>query len=293
MHGDGIYRRPDYDTFWITYKNADGRRVRENTKTTDRQLAKRLRDERVGRVARGEHLDPRRDKTTYGEARAVLLNYYALAGREAPLPRLAHLDPFFSSTKLTDIKTARVEAYRMQRTQAGAAVATINREVLALITLLRVAYGRELLQALPSTKGWKPREDNTRTVFVTDVEFAAVQQHLPEKLKVAALVAFTLGWRKREVLDLRRDQFDAQAGILRLDPGSTKNKDGRVAYVPEELRVVLVAQLGRVKALHLRVGKVTPWLFPHLEGQHAGDRIVDPRKSWATACRRAGKPGLQ
>src|SRR5258705_1185185 len=169
MHGDGIYRRPDYDTFWITYKNADGRRVRENTKTTDRQRAKRLRDERVGRVARGEHLDPRRDKTTYGEARAVLLNYYALAGREAPLPRLAHLDPFFSSTKLTDIKTARVEAYRMQRTQAGAAGATINPEGLGLITPLRVAHRRELLHAPPPPKGLQARQGQKPTRFCAEL----------------------------------------------------------------------------------------------------------------------------
>ncbi len=66
-----------------------------------------------------------------------------------------------------------------------------------------------------------------------------------------------------------------------------------MAYVPDELRAALVTQLGRVKALSRQLGKVTPWLFPHLEGPHAGDRIVDPRKAWATACRRAGKPGLR
>jgi integrase len=294
-HGDGIYKRPDYETYWITFKNADGRRVRENTHTTDRTLAKRLRDERAGRVARGEHLDPRPDKTTYDEAKAVLLDYYARGSRNMAeaRARLAHLDGFFTGLKLTEIRTATAERYTKRRTEAGAAAGTVNREVSTLITLLHVAHGRELLQAMPATKGWKLPEPPPRSGFVTDEEFARVQQHLPDELKVAAQVAFTLGWRKREVLNLRRDQFEAQAGTLRLDPGSTKNGDGRVAYLPDELHAALVAQVGRVKEMARRLGKVTSWLFPHLDGQHAGDRIADPRKSWAAACRRAGKPGLR
>jgi hypothetical protein len=32
-----------------------------------------------------------------------------------------------------------------------------------------------------------------------------------------------------------------QAGTLRLDPGTTKNPDGRVAYLTPEVKVALVA----------------------------------------------------
>jgi len=52
---------------------------------------------------------------------------------------------------------------------------------------------------------------------------------LPLELQVAALVGYILGWRKREVLDLERRQLDLSTGTLRLDPGATKNREGRVA----------------------------------------------------------------
>jgi hypothetical protein len=41
-------------------------------------------------------------------------------------------------------------------------------------------------------------------------------------------IAYTFGWRKREVLDLTKHQYNSRDGTLRLDPGTTKNGEGRV-----------------------------------------------------------------
>lgn len=112
------------------------------------------------------------------------------------------------------------------------------------------------------------------------------------ELRAPALVAFILGWRKQEVLGLTKKQLDLDAGTLRLEPGKTKNREenreGRVAPLTPELRAALVAQAARVRAL----GRITPWLFPHLEGAHVGARIRDPRKAWVEACKKAGMPGV-
>jgi len=44
----GLYQRPDSEVYWISYNGSDGRRVRESTRTTDKEAAKRLLKDREG-----------------------------------------------------------------------------------------------------------------------------------------------------------------------------------------------------------------------------------------------------
>jgi len=299
----GLYQRPDSDVWWISYNGSDGRRVRESTRTTDKETAKRLLKDREGRAARGEVLLPRVDRITYDEAKADLIAYYKTSGNrdlsEAEA-RLKHLDRFFSRRRLVTITPDVVTAYAADR-QAdrkdeddnvipGAANGTINRELATLSKMLRLAFEHGKLQRQPIVK--KLREADPRAGFVTREQFASVRKHLPEELRVAATVAYTFGWRKREVLDLQKGQYSAQDGTLRLDPGTTKNREGRVVRLTPELRVMLDAQVERVRGLGRRAEQVIRWLFPHLEGALAGQRISDPRKAWESACEAAGLPGL-
>ena len=53
----------------------------------------------------------------------------------------------------------------------------------------------------------------------------------------------------------------------------TKNDEGRVVYLTPELTSLLAAQVERVRALERETGRLSPYLFPHLQGQHTGKRI--------------------
>ncbi len=82
-------------------------------------------------------------------------------------------------------------------------------------------------------------------------------------------------------------QVDFEAGTVRLEPGTTKNSKGRTVVMTVELRQVLTAQRQRVVEIQRRVGRIIPAVFVHDDGRP----IKAFRKSWATACRRAGVPG--
>jgi integrase len=90
------------------------------------------------------------------------------------------------------------------------------------------------------------------------------------------------------VLRLERRQLDLETSTLRLDPGRTKNDEGRVVYLPPDLKRLLAAQVERVKAFERKADRIIPFLFPHLSGCHCGQRIRDFRKAWATARKNAG-----
>jgi integrase len=131
-----------------------------------------------------------------------------------------------------------------------------------------------------------------------------VRKHLAEDLQVAVALAYGLGWRTQsEVLTLERRRLDLEAGTLRIEPGTTKNDEGRVVYLTPELKAALAGQVVRVEALQRKLGRIIPWLFPNLRGARQpnvgrrrvpvlGERRGDFRRAWTTACRKAGCPGM-
>ena len=220
----GLYQRPDCEVWWISYTTAGGERVRESTGTTVYDDAKRVLDDKRGRLARGEVVLPRLDKIAYDEARADLRAFYE-THRTRDLDeadaRLEHLDAFFAGRRLASIGQDTVTAYARHRQAArkaedgterpGAANDTINRELATLSKMLRLAYAYGKLQRPPVVK--KLREADPRAGFVTREQFTAIRKHLPEELQAATTVAFTFGWRKREVLCVGRETCLVTSGF--------------------------------------------------------------------------------
>jgi integrase len=73
---------------------------------------------------------------------------------------------------------------------------------------------------------------------------------------------------------------------LRLEPGETKNRDGRNFPLTPELREVVERQIEQTRAFELATGQIVPWLF-HRNGRP----IRDFRGAWAVASKAAGVPG--
>ena len=82
--------------------------------------------------------------------------------------------------------------------------------------------------------------------------------------------------------------MDFGHGIVRLEPGATKNLAGRMWPFGEHpaLAAVLMEQYERTQTLQRERGVVIPWVF-HRDGK----KITDFRDAWMTACKEAGVPG--
>jgi integrase len=291
-------RQPDgtsrTERVWWAKYYVNGRPVRESTGTDQVKRAERFLKAREGAVATGQRILPRADRVRYEAAAAALREHYRATGErdlEEAEWRFAHLDRFFMGRRLASLGPADATTYAATRQGQGAANATINRELAVLGRMLRLAYEHGTLLRLPILR--KLKEAAPREGFFEPAAYQAVRRRLAEDLQVAVTVAYTYGWRMRsEVLALARRQVDLEAGTLRLEPGSTKNDDGRLVYLTPELKGLLVAHIERVKGLERRLGRILPMLFPHFTGRRAGTPRREFRKAWATACTAAGCPGM-
>ena len=158
--------------------------------------------------------------------------------------------------------------------------------------MLRLGYERDKVGKLPVIH--KLAEAAPRSGFFERGDFEAVRRQLRPDLQCAVTISHSYGWRMQsEVLTLGLSQIDLDAGTMRINPGESKTGEGRVVYLSAEVKIMLEEQLERVRTLSRKLGRVIPYLFPHLtKDRLQGERIRDFRKSWTRACRLAGLSGM-
>jgi len=292
------------DVWWLKYR-ANGRVIRESSGTDKRDEAMRLLKRKEGAAVEGRPVIMREDKVTITQLAETLRADYKANGRRSAdrlEVSLAHLLPFFGERKAVQLPTSEITRYKAARQEEGAANATINRELAALKRMYRLAVDGELIHRAPRIS--KLEENNVRKGFFERDQFEAVRRHLsadrprkdaakpssttyPGTRGRVATFAYITGWRIRsEVLALQWSQVDFKAGTVRLEPGTTKNKEGRVFYMTPELRATLEEQRAATEAVQRATGRIIPLVF-----HRNGSAIRGFRKAWMTACRRAGVPG--
>jgi integrase len=281
-------------TWWVKYY-VKGRPIREGTGTEKNTEAERFLRDREGRGVNGQPVLPRVDRILYEEAAEDLRTHYKTTGERHLTEagwRLTHLEACFCTKRIAGIGPADVKRYIAARQAEGASNGTVNRELAVLGRRLRLAYENGKLMRLPLIH--KLKEAAPRSGFFERSQVEAVKRHLRPDLQVAVRIAYAFGWRMQsEVLTLQRSQVDPNACTIRLEPGTTKNDEGRLVYLTPELVDLLKAQDERVQMLEMRLGRRVEWVFPYLGGEHKGKRIQDFRKAWKTACREAILEGLE
>jgi integrase len=195
-----------------------------------------------------------------------------------------HILPFLGGRRAVTITTADIERFILARQEADASNAEVNRE----LAIVKRAFSLGARAGKILNKPYIPtlKENNARKGFFEPDQFQAVLQHLSPPLRALMTFFYITGWRKSNVLPLQWRQIDFRNGTVMLDPGTTKNDEGRVFPFTHELRDLLEAQKALTDQLQREKGIVCPWVF-HREGRP----IKSYDGAWRSARGKAGIPG--
>jgi integrase len=116
-------------------------------------------------------------------------------------------------------------------------------------------------------------------------------------LRSVITFAYITGWRiSSEVLPLQWRHIDLRAREVRLDPGKTNNREGRVFKLTSQLRRLLEERKAERDRVAKETDQICPYVFFRMVARRRGG-TKDPRKikalkkAWEKACVAAGCPG--
>jgi integrase len=287
MGTGGVYHRGR--VYWIRY-SFRGRKIRESSGSAKKADAVKLLRRRLAEMATGRLIGPDAEKTTFDDLAAMLLTDYALNGRRSQRRvkiALSHLRAFFGFDHVPDMTSDRVAEYIRSRQETGAAAASIKYELACLRRAFNLAVRAD--KASLSQKPYIPTVtvDNARKGFFEAADFLAVEKELPDTLRTLARFLYLTGWRAGEALGLTWAGVDFDAGVIRLEPGVTKNREGRefpFTALPQ-LAALLVAQRQYTSEVERTKGEIIVAVF-HRNGRP----IRSYSRAWRAACRAAGLP---
>jgi integrase len=275
----GLYKRGQVWWMSFIYK---GRRDRRSTEATDKKLAQRIYDRLKGEIAEGKLPGIYFDQVTFDELAEDFLTDYRINKRDTldkAERSVKYLEECFGAMRAADITTDKVKSYIKNRMDQGLSNASINRELAALKRMFHLAA--ECTPPKASSIPHIPmlKESNPRKGFFEYSEYLALKGALPGYLKPIVTFGYFSGWRISEILGLTWDRVDLKQGKVWLDPGETKNEEGRIFYLTRELNEVM-------KTLHRNRRLDCDHVF------HRDGKIIKGfRKAWISACKKAGLKG--
>ena len=214
--------------WWIQY-HWRGRRYRETSESMIRMDAVKLLRCRMAEMGKGRLQGPDIGKTMFGDLVSIIRDDYAV-NRRRSIKRLNTslkvLETAFQHALACDLTLDRLNRYVNDRLIDGIAPATVKLELTHLHKAFRLAEraGKAICPPFPQIA-----VQNVRTGFFERADFEAVRSQLPEAFRGPITFAYLTCWRvPSEVLTFDGTKSIFQRGPSRLEPGTTKNDEGRL-----------------------------------------------------------------
>src|SRR5689334_13011869 len=199
-----------------------------------------------------------------------------------------HLTPlleFFGKHRLNEISPFLIERYKQQRKETVTkrkktrSAASVNREIEVLSHVFSMAVDNDKLQQNPCRKVRKLRTDGGRERYLTEDEERRLMVGLedsPVHLKWFVILALETGLRKGELLRLNRHQVNFVDNEIRMMQMKT-DKPKTIPLSSKARAVLLHIVAEQEKSQNL-------YLFDGIRFF----KVADVKKSFASACKRAG-----
>jgi len=286
----------------ITYrKDANGDGVYSVNIMVDRQRIHRV----IGRESEGvtrqqaedfiaqARTDARHDRLELPEGRKTALGFAEASVRY--IQRLRESDgknidakerqlkqrlvPFFETKALHAVEGFDIERYKKHRLSAGAAKATVNRELATLSQLINKSLEWRWIKS-KTVKIVRFKEDNQRIIYLTDEQcaalLAAAAADSNENVHGFTMVGLHTGMRHKEIAAIRKDDIDLEKRVIWL----AKAKAGaREQPITQELAEYLEKRMEMLSP-------TCPWLFPSVSS--ATGHVHTMRKAFRRAAEGAG-----
>jgi integrase len=283
-YGTGTLRKRG--NIWHVLYWVDGVQRQKSSKSSNIQDAKKLRDQILGRKARGEIGNANIEKVSCSQLLDDILEHSEANAKAstAKIWRLvidANLRPFFGHLRASALTTEKLKEYRRKRLSEGRTEATCNRELSILRTALNL--GRKCTPPKVLSLPYFPMvaEANSRQGFLTDEQYTRLRDSLPDYLRPLFVTGYFTGVRLGELLAIEWDQVDWEQEFITLHAEETKS--------------------GHTRAVPIFDGDMRDWLIWSRENAEGcprvfhrnGTPIKEFRGAWKAACQLASVPDLK
>jgi integrase len=194
------------------------------------------------------------------------------------------LIPFFGAKFLTEIRPVDVETYRGQRRKKDGSVPclqTVNNDHIVLKRCLNLAIKRGHLVGNPASAVSLPDPHNERDRILSDDEWTHLYEAAKPHLKPVLVLAYQLGQRFGEIVNLTWDRVDLQRGFITLRGIDTKTKKPRRVPLTPDVKIAL-QNLNKVRRLD------TNHVF-----LYEGKPVKGIKRAFRTALKEAGIRGFR